>query len=111
VNEIVEKLYSFYNGSAITGALVKSFLRENNTAVNDLVINKILDTYNRRLIEGRDGGRSGGDNEFNRDYVQARRELDAFISHISKNLATEDIIGLKKRINDLMEKTILWSKS
>jgi len=110
VNEIVDRLFKFYNGSSINANLIRSFLRDNNTTVNEMAVNKILDTYNRQLIEGRGNPKSDPENEFNKAYIKARKELDSYIGFISKKLSTEEIIELKQKINDLVEKTILWSR-
>jgi hypothetical protein len=109
VSEIVGRIWTFHQGKSINQRNIRQFLIENKIRVNEEIILRILDGYNRQLI---DAHMKKGKEEFpaNYDsYAFARKELDDYIAVISKNLSTDDIVNLKQKINNLYETAILWS--
>jgi predicted CopG family antitoxin len=110
VSEIVEKLFVFNHDKPINIRIIRKFLTDNKINVSDESIMKIMDVYNRRLI---DLHMKEGEDKFpddHRTYIDARKELDLTIASVSKKLTTEEIIEFKKKINDLINAVIIWSK-
>jgi predicted CopG family antitoxin len=110
VSEIVEKLFVFNHEKSINIRIIRKFLTDNKINVSNESVLKIMDVYNRRLI---DLHIKNGEESFPDDhstYIEARKELDLTLASLSKKLATEEIIDIKKKINDLINAAILWSK-
>jgi hypothetical protein len=110
VSDIVEKLFSFYQGKSIDLKVVQRFLRDNKIRVADESQLMILDTYNRRLIEWH---MQHGKDIFSEDhmsYVEARQKLDFILAGVSSKLSTDELIELKQQINNVINCAILWSR-
>jgi predicted CopG family antitoxin len=110
VSEIVDKVSAFYHEKPVKIRDVRRFLNDNKIRVSEESVLKIMDVYNRQLI---DRHMKDGEENFtdaHNIYVEARKELDLTITSISKKLSTEEIIDLRKKINDLINAAIIWSK-
>jgi hypothetical protein len=110
VNEVVDKALRYFNGKSIDLAKLQTFFNSNNLTVNEALGCQILDYYNRKLIElHRKKGAEVFEEDFN-SYMSRRKDLDVFLSAISGNLSTTEYHTLKKKINELVDAAILWSK-
>jgi hypothetical protein len=109
ISEIVSKIWFFHQGKSINHRTIRKYLNENKIRVNEEIVLRIFDVYNRRLIdEHMKKGEEECAVEFD-SYTIARKELDDCIAAISKNLSTSDIVNLKQKINNLYEAAIVWS--
>jgi predicted CopG family antitoxin len=110
ISDIVEKLFSFYQGKSIDLKVVQRFLRDNKVRVTEEVQMQILDAYNRRLIEWH---MKHGNDIFSEDhmsYVEARKKLDFILAGVSAKLSTDDLVELKQQVNNVINCAILWSR-
>jgi hypothetical protein len=110
VNEVVDKSLRYFNGKSIDLNKLQTFFKSNNLTVNETLACQILDFYNRKLIELH---RKKGAEVFEEDYtsyMNRRKDLDVFLSALAGNLSTTEFHTLKKKINELVDAAILWSK-
>ena len=110
VNEVVDKALRYFNGKSIELNKLQSFFRDNNLTVNEALAGQIFDFYNRKLIElHRKQGADAFEEDYN-SYMSRRKDLDVFLSAVAGSLSTTEFHTLKKKINELVDAAILWSK-
>jgi len=110
VSEIVSQVYNFYKGKPLSVNSLRNYLQSNEINVNELAVLKIFDTYNRRVLDEHDEkGKTQFEEEYN-SYADAKKDLDLLLSSISRSVSVKEYVELKQKINETIEKAILWSK-
>jgi hypothetical protein len=108
VRDVVEALYKENNAKTIEANIVRRYLTVNKIRATEKVVDWILEVYNRKALAEAAVRKSENGPEYD-TYINAKKELDNFISTVSVDMMAGDIIELKKRINNVVDKAILWS--
>jgi hypothetical protein len=108
VRDVVDALYKENSAATIEARTVRRYLTEHKIHATEEIVTWILEVYTRKVLAEQATRKRENGPEYDK-YMEAKRALDGYINSISTDLMAGEIVELKKRIDTVVDKAILWS--